>query len=380
VKRSLTEFRALPISSSTIPRTPDCVHRQNDKHSMRKPKIQTNPQQKPASRPPGAADPAATESEGNGAPQSSVLQHALPLALGALTIFGVAGYSVGRAYLEGWYAEAGVPVLTFNWDLQYVVLRGLSADMLRLWLFEIIMIAVMIALFCSAELALTKLADWRSRRMGARPKSPSNKQPPPPRQEVRQWIKSMFTAFMLLASAGLWYGGSKLLNEIPRRQGAADFARLFQSATCVARDGEFHGELCASEGAQLGPYPWVEVHSPSLNSNVHGWLLQHQGSSVLLVSRSGVNLLTFGDVPFRVSNALSGGGSVKFSAAQRASEARPQFKSDSANAEVSRTSESAQPVAAPSASAGRPPVPAKPNGAPRGMASSKASSASSSAR
>ena len=350
------------------------------KQSMRKQKVQTSPQQTPASQPPGAADPATTESDSENTPLASVLQHALPLALGALTIFGVAGYSVGRAYLEGWYAEAGVPVLTFNWDLQYVVLRGLSADMLRLWLFEIISIAVMIALFCSAELALTKLADWRSRRKGARPASPIKKQSTSSRREVKQWIKSMFMAFMLLSGAGLWYAGSQLLNEIPRRQGAEDFAKLFQSATCIARDGKFHGELCASEGTQLHSYPWVEVHSSSLDSNVHGWLLQHQSSSVLLISRSGVNLLTFGDVPFRVSNTLSGGGSVKFAAAQRASEAQPQFKSESANAEASRASEPAQPVAAPTASTGQPSVTAKTNRAPTGVASSAASSASSSDR
>ncbi len=82
------------------------------------------------------------------------------MALAALTAFGVAGYSVGRAYLEGWYAAAGIPVLTFSWDLQLVVLRGLSADVLPLWLLEIGTMAAMIALSGVVGWLLLKLSVW----------------------------------------------------------------------------------------------------------------------------------------------------------------------------------------------------------------------------
>jgi hypothetical protein len=61
-------------------------------------------------------------------------RHALPTVLAGLTVAGVAGYAVGRAYLEGWYTAAGISPLAFSWEVQYVVLRGLSSDVLLLWI------------------------------------------------------------------------------------------------------------------------------------------------------------------------------------------------------------------------------------------------------
>ena len=84
-------------------------------------------------------------------PVKGFVQHGLPLALAALTAFGIAGYAVGGADLEGWYAAAGASVLTFNWDIQYVVLRGLSADVLDLWMLFLLAFAGLIVLFSGVE-------------------------------------------------------------------------------------------------------------------------------------------------------------------------------------------------------------------------------------
>ena len=56
-------------------------------------------------------------------------------------------------------------------------------------------------------------------------------------------------------------------------------------------------------------YPWVEVRSPVFATATRGWLLQQQGGTLLLLSRSGVDLVTLGDTPFTVSNAF--GASVE---------------------------------------------------------------------
>lgn len=324
---------------------------------MRKPQTQTTPRPAEEQQSPTAKDVVSAEIEGEKSLVEGVVKHGLPLALGALTIFGVAGYSVGRAYLEGWYAAAGVPVLTFNWDLQYVVLRGLSQDMLRLWLFEIITIAVMIALYCSFDYGLSKAVSWRSSRSAKRPASPERRESPTHSREFKKWLRSLMLCAMLLCGAGLWYGGSQLLNDVPRHQGGDDFRALFQSATCVDSEGKFTPTHCAPEGLKLGPYPWVEIHSAALDANVHGWLLQHQGSSLLTISRSGVNLLSLGDTPFRISNSLSGGGSVRFNAAARISEPRPQFKGEASPPEGTPISAAelptpaASPIAKPAAAA-----------------------------
>src|SRR6187399_1758498 len=102
-----------------------------------KPKAQAAP---PSERVDAATVPPTETTETKKAEPEEILvirglvQYGLPIALAAVTAFGIAGYAVGRAYLEGWYAGAGVSTLTFNWDLQYVVLRGLSTDVIKFWM------------------------------------------------------------------------------------------------------------------------------------------------------------------------------------------------------------------------------------------------------
>jgi hypothetical protein len=278
----------------------------------------TAPTLQPPQAPPSAA----------GLSIKSIVNYGLPLALAAATVFGIAGYAVGRAYLEGWYEGAGVSSLTFSWELQYVVLRGLSIDVLKFWMLLLFISAGAIIVFS----AFSAMAEWLLTRKGKSKEQDSPSQTAPnSRPYFRKFVNSVAIALSLGCAAGLWFFGAQLL-QAPKQQGGDDFKKLFASATCVSTTGLTQPVICIREGEQLGMYPWVEVRSPAFGATTRGWLLQQQGSTLLLLSRSGVDVVTLGDTPFSVSNTFLSARPITPEELRASAATYPKFKPE---AEVS---------------------------------------------
>lgn len=268
-------------------------------------------------------------------PFRSVVQFGLPLALAALTGFGVVGYAVGRAYLEGWYDAAGVSPLTFNWDLQYIVLRGLAADVVNLWMLFIAIVAAMILCLGGLEFISVWISEWRPRAK-PQPSGAASTRKSPQKPHVKKFLQTVLFALMLLSLGGVWFSGSRLLNKVPKEQGARDFYALVIASTCPEHATVVNGVSCATNGLPLDKkYAWVDVRSPVLEATAHGWLLQQQGSTVLLLTHGGVDLLTFGDSPFSVSNSLLGRRADSPDAKLEAVPTPPRFKPEPESAAIS---------------------------------------------
>ncbi len=251
-----------------------------------------------------------------------IVNYGLPLALAALTVFGIAGYAVGRAYLEGWYAGAGVSPLTFNWELQYLVLRGLSVDVLKFWMLLLFISAGAIVVFsafdATAEWLLTRNDKPKDQNLPVKPGV--NRRP-----HLRKFVSGVAIALILGCVASVWFLGAQVL-QAPKQQGFNDFKTLFASATCVSAPVATLPVNCTKEGERLGLYPWVEIRSPAFGTTAKGWLLQQQGSTVLLLSRSGVDVVTLGDTPFGVSNTFSAAKRVTPEELRASAATYPQFK------------------------------------------------------
>ena len=103
-------------------------------------------------------------------------------------------------------------------------------------------------------------------------------------------------------------------------------------------------------------YPWVEVRSPVFGTTTRGWLLQQQGGTLLLLSRSGVDLVTLGDTPFTVSNAFGANVTVTPEALRDSAAALAQFPRFKEEAGVERSDSamsSAPPISSPAPGVGK---------------------------
>lgn len=237
-------------------------------------------------------------------------QHALPTALAVLTVAGVAGYAVGRAYLEGWYTAAGISPLAFSWEVQYVVLRGLSSDVLLLWIGVLGTISALILLYGCVDVVSDSLRDRWTRRQQRKGRIRTPEQPSKERPFARRFGLFFFLAYVPIALALIWFVSAKLLTEMPKQQGTRDFIELHAGATCrlpawIVPDATARAPMDVLRSAgvtELQRYRWVEVQSPALVGTAQGWLMQMQGSTLLLLSPTGVDLLSFGGSQFRVSN------------------------------------------------------------------------------
>jgi hypothetical protein len=121
-------------------------------------------------------------------------RHALPTVLAGLTVAGVAGYAVGRAYLEGWYTAAGISPLAFSWEVQYVVLRGLSSDVLLLWIGGLGTISALILLYGIVDVVSEHLRGWWTRRQQRKGRIRAPEQSSKARPLVRRFGVSFFLA------------------------------------------------------------------------------------------------------------------------------------------------------------------------------------------
>jgi hypothetical protein len=222
----------------------------------------------------------------------------------------------------------------------------------------------MLLLFISAAAiivfsAFEATAEWLlTRKEKRKDQSPSGKASANPRPHLRKFVNGVAIALMLGCVASVWLLGAQVL-QAPKQQGFDDFKRLFASATCVSAPGSPLPVTCTKEGERLGIYPWVEVRSPAFGATTKGWLLQQQGSTVLLLSRSGVDVVTLGDTPFGVSNTFSAAKRVTPEELRASAATYPQFKPEGEGASppppapsAAGATTSSAPVAKTSASSG----------------------------
>jgi hypothetical protein len=264
----------------------------------------------------------------------TVVEHALPIGLAMSTVAGVAGYAVGRSYLDGWDLAAGISPLVFNREIQSVVLQGLSSGVIWFWLGFLAALSGSILLFGAVDFLVDKLlAWWAKRNLSKRLEDPSSPEPKSPLK--RRLAVVLFLAYVPIAAAILWFLAARLLTEMPRRIGAHEFVALHVAATCrhpprfLPPAPDLMASLREEGMLALSGYGWVEVHSPGLARSVQGWLLQIQGSTLLLLTPDGTHLLHFADRPFRLSSmVLPAGGPPTVCKGNTPAGSKPVFKGD----------------------------------------------------
>jgi hypothetical protein len=274
--------------------------------------------------------------EGSGQPQwlDAVVKHAVPIALAVLTVAGVAGYAAGRAHLDGWNAAAGISPLAFNWEIQSVVLRGLSSKVLWIWVLCLVVLSGIGLLTGLFKIGVHALLERLSKKRPAQKPVISSSLSGPGSRLPGKLVPVAYIAFLPLAAAILWPATAALLIEVPSDTGEREFAALHVAATCrtpprFSPSPPADMASLRKEGtSDLSGYSWVEVHSPSLARSAQGWLLQHQGPMLLLLTPDGVDLLHFADRPFRVSGRIRPPGVPLPCKAPAPADTKPMFKGD----------------------------------------------------
>lgn len=270
-------------------------------------------------------------------------------------------FVVGRGYLAGWYDAAGVPMLTFSWPWHDVVLRGFTDGptwLLTVFAAATASIYVpaiailggvlergisrwrylsrrgegLLEHFRRSRLAakarkatLDRAANaeelfdawWKLRYRGAKWRRHRNR-----RQKLEWWVQPIVVGVISLGSlvaATALYGLFNILFwDHPYRKGGREFRELYEAVTSSSHlyrnpEATAAPSSGASTGAAMAPAPSTSAQAlsrysfvavrrldpdPNAQGSTCGLLLQEFGNRLLLLNRSGLHTLVFGDAPY----------------------------------------------------------------------------------
>lgn len=268
-------------------------------------------------------------------------------------------YLVGRAGLLGWYEAAGVPILSFSWSFQDVVIRGMTDA--KTWLLVAVSV-IGLALYLMAldmasgrfskasdawsrfrargesldGLGLRKRWAWEARlarrghlasaeasslRWRVLGKRGAN------RVHSKAFAKNLSkpssvivggiaVLWLLLITLGLYVAGAVLLVQHPYNIGAQSFREQYFAATDREAPARHYvawkskgyrpvrtSAMAASRGrTQLSGYPYIQLfyrEGDSAEKRLCGWLVQASGGVVLMLTSEGLVMKNFGDGAFQ---------------------------------------------------------------------------------